>query len=109
MARIRRITITPVRVPVPRERINCPEFAAETLNTDEKGNWGGEWFGDVPFYVIRVEGDGGPSGWADSSRAIPTCGGLRARARHIRCLQILYFTLYFISSLELQPMVGRIW
>lgn len=68
--RVRRITITPVRVPVPHELVNCPEFGDQTLNVDEKGNWGGTWFGDVPFYVIRVEGNGGPCGWADTSRAI---------------------------------------
>jgi len=73
MNRIKRITAYPVRVPVPREVVNDPQFYDQMLHRDPKSkDWSNKslWFGDVPFYAVKVEGDGGPAGWSDSSRMI---------------------------------------
>ena len=67
--RITRITAIPVRVPVPPERINCPQFAHEPLNRGPTGGWDGPWVGDVPFTIVKVGGsDGGPAGWCSTTR-----------------------------------------
>jgi len=66
------VTIFPLRVPIPRERINCPSFAHEPLNRGPTGRLDGIWFGDVPIHVIKVESDGGPAGWGDATRGIET-------------------------------------
>lgn len=68
--RIKRITLFPVRVSIANDRVNSPAFAHETLNRKATGEWGGEWFGGVPFYVFQVEGDGGPAGIGDSPRVV---------------------------------------
>lgn len=66
--RIRRITATPVVVPIPVQRINCPRYAHEPLNRGPTGGWDGPYFGTVPFLVIKVEGDGGPAGFGTTVR-----------------------------------------
>jgi L-alanine-DL-glutamate epimerase-like enolase superfamily enzyme len=73
MQKIKHITAYPVRVPVPRESVNDPEFADQMLHRDPNAkDWSNRslWFGDVPFYAVKVEGDGGPPGWSDSSRLV---------------------------------------
>lgn len=73
MNRIKRITAYPLRVTVPREVVNDPEFYDQMLHRDPKTkDWSNKsiWFGDVPFYAVKVEGDGGPAGWSDSSRLV---------------------------------------
>jgi len=67
---IKRVTLFTVKVPVPFERINCPEFSHEPLNRGPTGGWDGEFFANVPFYIVKVEGDGGPAGWADTNRLV---------------------------------------
>lgn len=70
---IKRITAYPLRVPVPMELVNDPEFSDQMLHRDPKTkDWSNKalWFGDVPFYAVKVEGDGGPAGWSDSSRLV---------------------------------------
>jgi L-alanine-DL-glutamate epimerase-like enolase superfamily enzyme len=68
-ATINSITIIPVRVPIPRERVNCPEFADQMLARDANNSWGPTtFFGDMPFLVVKVEGGDGSIGWADSRR-----------------------------------------
>lgn len=69
---ITRITGYPVRNPVPMERVNCPQFADHMLQRGGPGgSYGGSvFFGDVPFLVVKVETDGGPAGWGDSTRGI---------------------------------------
>ena len=73
MNRIKRITAYPLRVPVPMERVNDPEFSDQMLHRYPSSKaWDNKslWFGDVPFYAVKVEGDGGPAGWSDSSRLV---------------------------------------
>jgi len=67
---IRRISLIPLRIPIPIDRVNCPDFFHEMLHRGGPGGeFGGDtFFGDVPFTVVRIEGDGGPDGWSDSSR-----------------------------------------
>lgn len=68
---IRRVTMFHVRVPVPVARVNCPEYAYEPLQRGADGGFTGSWFGDVPFWVFKVEGNSGPHvGWGDSSRGV---------------------------------------
>jgi L-alanine-DL-glutamate epimerase-like enolase superfamily enzyme len=68
MPRLRRFTAIPVRIPVPRERLSCPAFYHEPLNRGPGGGWDGPYFADVPFYIVKAEGDGGPAGWGDLVR-----------------------------------------
>lgn len=73
MNRIKRITAHPLRVTVPREVVNDPEFFDQMLHRYPNArDWSNKavWFGDVPFYAVKVEGHGGPPGWADSSRVV---------------------------------------
>lgn len=73
MNRIKRITAYPLRVAVPREVVNDPEFSDQMLHRDPKSKeWSNKslFFGDVPFYAVKVEGHGGPDGWSDSSRVV---------------------------------------
>ncbi len=73
MNRIRRITAYPIVVPIPKERVNCPVFFNQMLhrNKDQKEwNKGASFFAEVPFFAVKIEGDGGPAGWSDSSRMI---------------------------------------
>jgi L-alanine-DL-glutamate epimerase-like enolase superfamily enzyme len=67
MLRIERVIIYPLRVPVPHELVNCPEFGDQTLQRGPTGQMDGPWFGDVTLLVACVEG-GGVQGWADLSR-----------------------------------------
>lgn len=73
MSRIKRITAYPIRVPVPKEVVNCPAFYDQMLHRgDPSKDWESnktQFFGDVPLLAIKIEGDaGGPAGWSDSSR-----------------------------------------
>jgi len=73
MNRIKRITAYPLVVPVAKERVNCPAFFDQMLHRDkEKGEWtkNATFFGDVPIFAVKIEGESGPAGWADSSRMI---------------------------------------
>ncbi|MDP6118408.1 MAG: enolase C-terminal domain-like protein [Planctomycetota bacterium] len=68
-AKIKSITLIPVRVPIPYERVNCPEFADQMLTRDANNGWGATtFFGDMPFLVVKVQGDDGSVGWSDSRR-----------------------------------------
>lgn len=68
-AKIQSITLIPLRVPIPTERVNCPEFADQMLTRDANNGWGATtFFGDMPFLVVKVEGDDGSIGWSDSRR-----------------------------------------
>ena len=67
--RIRKVTYIPVVVPVPVERVNCPPFR-EALNALKSGKYAGMYFGDMPFYIVKVEGDGGIVGWCDTTRGL---------------------------------------
>lgn len=81
-AKIQRITLHEVRVPVPRERVNCPEFSDRMLQQREPGGaYGGTvFFGDVPYFVVEVSSGSGPKGYSDSSR-LATTAMLAAAAR----------------------------
>jgi len=68
MPRLRRFTATPVRIPVPREQLSCPAFYHEPLNRGPAGGWDGPYFADVPFFIVKAEGHGGPAGWGDLVR-----------------------------------------
>lgn len=73
MPRIKRITAYPLHVPVAKEVVNCPAFYDQMLHRGDPANkWESntsQFFGDVPIFAIKVEGDnGGPDGWSDSSR-----------------------------------------
>jgi len=65
---IKRVVIHPCRIPVPKERILCSEFMYEPLNRGPNGRFDGPYFGDVPTYIVEVQGNGGPAGWGDMPR-----------------------------------------
>ncbi len=78
--KIQKVTLYTLRIPIPLEAVNCPEFAGETLQRGATGLLDGPWFGGVPMLVARVEG-GGVAGWADLSRGgdVGVVAGLAGR------------------------------
>lgn len=68
MPSIERVSAIPVVVPIDPAQVHDPAFMHEPLNHGPKRWFDGEWIGNVPFYIIKVESDGGPPGWCDTVR-----------------------------------------
>jgi muconate cycloisomerase len=88
-ATIKRITLYRLRIPIPREAVNCGAFSHETLQRGATGLPDGPWFGDAPILVARVEG-AGESGWGDLSRGadITQCGLIAQRLIGTSCQDV---------------------
>lgn len=67
--RVERVTLHPVHIPIEHEKVNCPEFASETLQRGPTGLLDGPWFGDQKLIIAQVQGSG-TTGWGDLSRSI---------------------------------------
>lgn len=68
---ISKVTVWPLRVPIPRERLHCEAFLHEPLARGPTGGYhDGVWFADQLIFVVKVESRDGVVGWGDVSHAL---------------------------------------